>query len=239
MDKEQIISYFNAKYQLNEEQKAYLNTHAKRFELVLKHINQNSHQQVLDIGPSFLSILLKEKYQNNLTLLGFADLESTGGHLPDIEILKQNNLIVQDLNFWKVDKNSHLKYDLIICAEVMEHLYSSPVILLQNFYNSLRSNGVLMIQTPNAVALKNRIKLLFGKNPYDIPRENVKNPGHFREYTVKELADIAQKAGFEVQEVITDEYFENPSVKSKIYRSLKTIIPASLKSGITIILKKP
>lgn len=96
-----------------------------------------------------------------------------------------------------------------------------------------------MIQTPNAVALKNRIKLLFGKNPYDIPRENVKNPGHFREYTVKELADIAQKAGFEVQEIITDEYFENPSIKSKIYRSLKTIIPASLKSGITIILKKP
>jgi len=239
MDKEQIISYFNTKYQLNEEQTAYLNTHAKRFELVLKHINQSSHQQVLDIGPSFLSILLKEKYQNNLTLLGFSDLESTGGHLPDIEILKQNNLIVQDLNFWKVDKNSHPKYDLIICAEVMEHLYSSPVILLQNFYNSLKSNGVLMIQTPNAVALKNRIKLLFGKNPYDIPRENVKNPGHFREYTVKELADIAQKAGFELQEIITDEYFENPSIKSKIYRSLKTIIPASLKSGITIILKKP
>lgn len=239
MDKEQIISYFNAKYQLNEEQTAYLNTHAKRFELVLKHINQSNDQQVLDIGPSFLSILLKEKYQNNLTLLGFADLESTGGHLPDIEILKQNNLIVQDLNFWKVDKNTNLTYDLIICAEVMEHLYSSPVILLQNFYNSLKSNGVLMIQTPNAVALKNRIKLLFGKNPYDIPRENVKNPGHFREYTVKELADIAQKAGFELQEIITDEYFENPSIKSKIYRSLKTIIPASLKSGITIILKKP
>jgi SAM-dependent methyltransferase len=239
MDKEQIISYFNTNYQLNEEQTAYLNTHAKRFELVLKHINQSNDQQVLDIGPSFLSILLKEKYQNNLTLLGFADLESTGGHLPDIEILKQNNLIVQDLNFWKVDKNIHLKYDLIICAEVMEHLYSSPVILLQNFYNSLKSNGVLMIQTPNAVALKNRIKLLFGKNPYDIPRENVKNPGHFREYTVKELADITQKAGFEVQEVITDEYFENASIKSKIYRSLKTIIPASLKSGITIILKKP
>jgi SAM-dependent methyltransferase len=239
MDKEQIISYFNAKYQLNEEQTAYLNTHAKRFELVLKHINQSNDQQVLDIGPSFLSILLKEKYQNNLTLLGFADLESTGGHLPDIEILKKNNLIVQDLNFWKVDKNTNLTYDLIICAEVMEHLYSSPVILLQNFYNSLKSNGVLIIQTPNAVALKNRIKLLFGKNPYDIPRENVKNPGHFREYTVKELADIAQKAGFELQEIITDEYFENPSIKSKIYRSLKTIIPASLKSGITIILKKP
>jgi cell division protein ZapA (FtsZ GTPase activity inhibitor) len=66
MDKEQIISYFNAKYQLNEEQKAYLNTHAKRFELVLKHINQSSHQasfRYFIFTQSKATILLKTFHQ--------------------------------------------------------------------------------------------------------------------------------------------------------------------------------
>jgi 2-polyprenyl-3-methyl-5-hydroxy-6-metoxy-1,4-benzoquinol methylase len=239
MQKEQIISFFNSRYSLNEEQSAYLTIHAKRFELILKHVNQYSYQQVLDIGPSFLSILLQEKYHTNLSLLGFADLESTGGHLPNFEVLKQNNLIIQDLNFWQAMQNDSKKYDLIICAEVIEHLYSSPFILLQNFYSLLAKNGVLIIQTPNAVSLKKRLKLLFGKNPYDIPRENIKNPGHFREYTLKELVAIGNKTGFKVQDAFTDEYFENPSLTSKIYRSLKPIIPANLRSGITLILQKP
>ena len=71
-----------------------------------------------------------------------------------------------------------------------------------------------------------------------MPRENLSNPGHYREYTAKELTDLALKNKFSIETVFLDEYFEYPSITSKIYRSFKNLIPKNFKSGITIILKK-
>src|SRR5690606_13095782 len=139
--------------------------------------------------------------------------------------------------FWDAG-NDLRKFDLVVCCEVIEHLYTSPVKLLNNFYQSLNPNGYLIIQTPNAVSLRKRLSLLSGNNPYNVPRENLKNPGHFREYTAKELKEMAIGIGFNVEYLMIDEYFEYPSMASKLYRTLKNIIPPNLRSGITIILKK-
>ena len=49
-----------------------------------------------------------------------------------------------------------------------------------------------MVSTPNALWLKHRIKLLMGRHPYELIREDKGNPGHFREYTAGELGDIAR-----------------------------------------------
>lgn len=237
MTKNQIFSYFNSLYRLNEAQKLYLRIHGKRFEIVLDWLKHKNLSSVLDVGPSFLSELLYLKLGNKLSLIGFDASESLGGHLASNAILKKTHFIQQDLNFWDAGK-TNATFDLIICAEVMEHLYTSPNRLFQNFYSSLNPKGYLIVQTPNAVALRKRLLLLFGKNPYEVPRENLKNPGHYREYTATELRQLATKTGFGVEKLIIDDYFEYPSLTSKIYRIFKNIIPPSLKSGITIILYK-
>ncbi len=237
MTKSQILAHFHKLYDLNEEQKLYLEIHAKRFEIILNWLNLKEFDTVLDIGPSFLSELMFEKLGNRLSLMGFDAAESLGGHLASSAILKKIDFITQDLNFWKTT-TTDTKFDLIVCGEVIEHLYTSPNKLFNNFYQVLNGNGYLIIQTPNAVALRKRLSMLLGKNPYDIPRENLTNPGHYREYTANELKQFATQAGFKIEKVIVDEYFEYPSLTSKIYRAFKIIIPPNLRSGITIILKK-
>ncbi|OAQ41551.1 hypothetical protein A5893_00085 [Pedobacter psychrophilus] len=239
MQKEEIKKYFYDNFELNPEKKDYLEIHAKRFETILSTIENKKFNAILDIGPSFLSELLYQKFGEKLTLLGFDGEVSEGGHLPNSAILKKIKLIKQDLNFFKAYAEDLPKYDLIICAEVMEHLYTSPKILFKNLSHLLNKEGLLIIQTPNAVALRKRLALFFGKNPFEMLRENLENPGHFREYTAKELVDLGKENGLIIEHFIFDEYFEYPSTLSKFYRSFKAIIPKNLKSGITIVFKKP
>lgn len=237
MEKKQIISYFTNRYTLNKEQQLYLAIHAKRYQTVLSWLADKQFNRVLDIGPSYLSELLQNHLQKPITLMGFDAEESVGGHLPSLEILSNNHFIQQNLNDWATDAQSP-KYDLIICGEILEHLYSAPQKLFQNLYKSLNTGGFLILQTPNAVALRKRISLLIGINPFEMPRENQKNPGHYREYTPNELRKLARANGFCIQKLILDEYFEYPSWQSKVYRNVKSLIPANLRSGITIILQK-
>lgn len=239
MTKQAIISFFEEKYHLNEEQKLYLTIHAKRFEVILSLISNRDFNKVLDIGPSFLSELLYNQFENKLSLLGFDDEESAGGHLPDSSIFKKVNFIAQDLNFWDYSNTKISNFDLIICGEVLEHLYTSPGMLYQNLYQSLNKNGILIIQTPNAVSLRKRLKMLFGQNPFEIPRDNLKNPGHYREYTINELVKLGLESGFTLEKILLDEYFEYPSKLSQLYRKFKSFIPKPLRSGITIVFKKP
>ena len=238
MNKSEIISFFNQRYKLNEEQKLYLEIHAKRFETILTLIDKNTQTKTLDIGPSFLSELLYQIFGKNLTLLGFKNDNSFGGHLVNSSIFEKVKLMEQDLNFFKSDSRTEEKFDLIICGEVIEHLYTSPKKLFQNCYHLLNKNGILIIQTPNAASVKKRLSLLFGKNPFEMPRENLQNPGHYREYTIKELHDLGKETQFIIKKTVLDEYFEYPSKTSKMYRSFKSFIPKKLKSGITIVYQR-
>lgn len=237
MTKSQILVHFNSLYNLNEEQNLYLEIHSKRFELILNWLNPKNFGSVLDIGPSFLSELLFKRFNDKLSIMGFDATESLGGHLASSHIFEQTNFIQQDLNFLDA-KALRQKFDLITCGEVIEHLYTSPKRLIQQFAQMLNANGYLIIQTPNAVSLRKRLLFLFGRNPFEIPRENLNNPGHYREYTTKELKQLAVQNGFKVEKLMLDEHFEYPSTTSKIYRTFKNIIPPNLRSGITIILKK-
>ncbi|MBK0382659.1 methyltransferase domain-containing protein [Pedobacter sp. SD-b] len=239
MKKEAIKTYFKQNFKLDQEKRDYLKIHAKRFETVLNILGHQEFNAILDIGPSFLSELLFQKFGNRLTLLGFDGEESEGGHLPSSSILNKTKLIKQDLNFFGPKADVFKTYDLIVCAEVMEHLYTSPFQLFDSLSSLLNKNGLLIIQTPNAVALRKRLAMLFGNNPFEIPRQNLQNPGHFREYTAKELINFGEYGGLEINRIIYDEYFEYPSVLSKFYRSFKAIIPKKMKSGITIVYKKP
>ena len=44
-------------------------------------------------------------------------------------------------------------YDAIVFAEVLEHLHTSPTLVLQVLTSLLKPGRLLVVQTPNAVAL--------------------------------------------------------------------------------------
>ena len=71
---------------------------------------------------------------------------------------------------------------LAVMAEVLEHLYTAPTLVLGFAYSLMEPGGILIVETPNAASLKKRLRLLVGRHPYEMIRENAVNPGHFRPF---------------------------------------------------------
>lgn len=60
----------------------------------------------------------------------------------------------------------------------------------------MKTDGRLIITTPNLVRLNNRIKLLIGKSiNYDISI-NYEYGAHYREYTASEIIYLLETSGF-------------------------------------------
>lgn len=56
-------------------------------------------------------------------------------------------------------------FDVVLFASVLEHLYN-PRFALDEVARVLRPGGILLLETPNALALGRRLDALFGKNPF-------------------------------------------------------------------------
>ncbi|MDH5683863.1 MAG: class I SAM-dependent methyltransferase [candidate division WOR-3 bacterium] len=232
---------------LDEEAKIYLKYHSKRYSHLLKVASEiralipETNIRIMDIGPSFFTeLLVKNLPQDSISTLGFDYNKSRGGHFPLSINYDKSSFVNFDLNDAQYPEKL-IKIplcDMVIMAEVIEHLYTAPTLVFNFIKSFLKEDGYLLIQTPNAAALIKRINLLFGKNPYEMIRENRDNPGHFREYTKAELFSIAQKSGFKIIRFIYKNYFNRLSLKEKIYGFILNFLPVSLRDGITIVLQK-
>ena len=82
----------------------------------------------------------------------------------------------------------HDKYDVIVAAEVIEHLYY-PDLIFQKVKAHLKPNGIFIGSVPNAYNIKNRFRYFFGiqKNtPLD-------DPTHINQFSYKILRAALQK----------------------------------------------
>jgi 2-polyprenyl-3-methyl-5-hydroxy-6-metoxy-1,4-benzoquinol methylase len=170
--------------------------HNNRFHRTLeicKELIPDPRARVLDVGPSYFTTLLAQEYRN-VSTLGLDIMTDHGGQrhdsvialaLPHVKFELNNS---KDINRWpKVAR----PFDLIVFAETLEHLYTAPEYSLMFLGNLLTEKGILLVTTPNAAMIMKRfILMLKGKNPYEHIRLIGENPGHYREYTMKELIDI-------------------------------------------------
>ncbi|HXZ33144.1 MAG TPA: glycosyltransferase [Terriglobales bacterium] len=184
----------------------YLKFHKQRFEYVVSKCQElcpSRSTKVLDIGRSNLSRMLLEKY-DSVTTLGLP-LSDNGEFGSDAKCSHESGSfadgysghIVFDLNNAQtVDAlDWQQKFDLIVFAETIEHLYTAPELVLNLIKSLLADSGVIVCQTPNAAFLTKRIKLLLGQNPYERLRMSTINRGHIREYTSDELIEAGARAG--------------------------------------------
>jgi hypothetical protein len=121
---------------------------------------------------------------------------------------------------------------------VIEHLAVSPRHVLRFLGSALRSGGWLVLQTPNAARVGNRLRLLAGRNPFEQLRENSLDPGHFREYTVDELLELSRETGFEPGGWLAANYFDTGSMPNRVLRAVEPLVPRRLRGGITVWLRK-
>lgn len=234
----EIINYFKD-WDIDSEFRNYLNYHHLRYYYLVNEVENILVKKVLkkfkilDIGHSFQTEILRNNLPDvQIDSLGFKD--------PRFPLRPRDKHYQFDLN------NSEFKnkwpeigkYNIIVFSEVIEHLYTSPNIVLNFISSLLKKGGILIIQTPNATALNRRLKLLIGKNPYDLIREERINPGHFREYTIFELINYGKGTGYEIISYKLNNYFTGNNPVRKLYNFISPVLPETLREGITIILKK-
>jgi len=224
---------------------SYVAFHAKRFAFLLQLLRtyiSDKSRPVLDVGPSELTLLMAEAFGVRVDSLGFSGHRQAAAKHFGFDL---ND--AQDRARWRADIGP---YDIIVMAEVIEHLHTSPARVLAFLRTLLAPNGVLIIQTPNAAALHKRVKLLAGRNPYELIREDATDPGHLREYTARELRRYAQQVDLIVERCSHENYFDFRFLhqaglppKERHFLALVNagyrFMPPTFKPCITCILKRP
>jgi SAM-dependent methyltransferase len=228
--------------------RGYLAFHAPRFRFLLQLIDQHLdelHLRILDIGLSPFTTLLREHLCAPVDSLGLESQSALqdGTHVQiDLNQLGDRSFQAPPLG----------PYDVIVFAEVLEHLWTSPLPVLRFLRDALAQGGVLIVQTPNAASLFKRLKLLLGSNPYEMIRESRMNPGHFREYTVAELEDLAERTGLEIVSVFRRYYFDarfadmqesgRGGTPTPVLGTIKNVVysalPPFLREGVTMVLRR-
>lgn len=175
------------------------------------------------------------------------------------EIANYKNILFADAENFQSSK----KYDLIFAGEILEHLYN-PDGLLASCALSLKSNGYLVITTPNLACIYNRIFLMFGwslgnyfpslrllaGNPFfkDKVGEFGKIADHKSVFTQKALREILLFYGFKIihfsgydygqtnlLKTTNGKYYKLPFTKTRTL--LNNLLPQKMKEGMMFICK--
>lgn len=225
---------------LDEEAYVYLAYHARRYlhlvrtiDAVLRERGRLEQPRILDVGPNYQTELLRAAHpEGRIDTLGFAH--------PSFPPRPGEEHVHFDLNdaYYPDRWPESPGHDIVVMAEVIEHLYTSPVTVLECVSSCLASGGAVVIQTPNACALHKRLRMLAGRNPYEPIRGSRGNPGHFHEYTLSELQEAGFAAGLEVLRCDVTNYFEPATAGARLYNEAGRLLPPTLRHGITICLAR-
>ncbi len=107
-----------------------------------------------------------------------------------IDIYPLKDSIVSDLNK-KFPLEDNL-FDTVVSTDVIEHLYDINN-FLSEIHRVLKKGGKVIISTPNAISWRNRLFLLFGKNPFI---EQYEMTGHIVFLDYKNLEKKLKESGF-------------------------------------------
>ena len=225
-----VLEHF-ASWDLNDEERRYLDLHAPRFAYVLPLVADSQPKRILDVGPHFLTELLGISFPGaTLNTLGFPNPscyreDRVAGHF-DFDLNGVQDGAAPELP----------EHDVVVMAEVVEHLYTAPELVLAFLRSALAPGGRLVLQTPNAAAWNKRLALLRGVNPFEPIRESRENPGHFREYTAAELRRLGDDVGLEVERLELVDYFNAPM---KAPARVASRLRPALRQGISVVYRRP
>jgi SAM-dependent methyltransferase len=118
------------------------------------------------------------------------------------------------------DKNT---FDMIMLHGVLEHLHDSPRDILNDLLELAKPQGLLFITVPNAVNIRKRIDVIFGKT--NLPRFDGYYwypgawRGHIREYVRDDLVKLSNYLNLELLELNSCDHMIHklPTVVRPIY----------------------
>lgn len=150
---------------------------------------------VLDIGCGDGLLMESLKKEKNIKITGI-DISSKA-----IEICKSRGLnciqgdITDTLPF--ADKS----FESVLLIDVLEHIFQ-PLDVLKEAHRVC--TGYVYISVPNFVSFPARLQVLLGK----VPENNTPRDGHVYWMTKKVITSLLKEAGFEVEEIIVNTFWE-------------------------------
>jgi len=105
-------------------------------------------------------------------------------------------IVVDDLDEFRSAKLRQ-RYDLVIAADVLEHL-RDPEFVLSELRKILLPGGRLVVSLPNVANLYVRLNMLFGRFPYH--SKGILDRTHLHFYTLKSAERLFAKSGWIVTE---------------------------------------
>lgn len=158
--------------------------------------------EVLDVGCG-RKALLKDQVNAEDDYWG-CDIQQPDVPLERFERINLNETSIKDVY-------GERQFDVIFCGEVIEHLFS-PDALLVDLKSLLRSEGLLILSTPNLAYWANRILLPFGVSPLFLENsaavklgrrfrwfgQGNETQGHIRLFTYTAARDLLALHGFEL-----------------------------------------
>jgi trans-aconitate methyltransferase len=162
----------------------YLEMHPPRYRLLMQLVLDlvsrlpkpaTGKLRILDIGPRFDVELMHRLMPDVL-------VDTLGIDPGFVGARDGERRVIFDLNDADLeDRRPEMdRYPLVVMAEVLEHLYMPPSVTLGWVKSLLAPGGYLVVQTPNAVSLPNRLRMLIGKNPFQPLTAERAFPGHKR-----------------------------------------------------------
>jgi len=120
------------------------------------------------------------------------------------------------------DKYGDIKFDVIFCGEVIEHLFS-PDDLLQEIKGLMHTDSILILSTPNLGYYLNRVMLLFGISPFFLENsseiklgrkfkflgQHNKTEGHIKVFTYGALKDLFKIKGLKIVRIKSVPVWDN------------------------------
>ena len=190
--------------------------------------------RLLDVGPGYQTLMFNRLWPEiHIDTIGFPD-----DKFPPLPGEQRIHFDLNSASDTALLPALPAKYDLVTYCEVVEHLYTSPVHSLRFLGSALTPNGYMLVTTPNGVALHRRVRLLFGRNPQELIREDLSNPGHYREYARRELIEIAHRAGLSEVSTRMGHYTSTGSLSSRIFGAVTPSLPGDLRKDMAIVFQR-
>lgn len=205
-----------------DQQKQYLTMHRNRYVHTLRALSKCSPpKRFLEIGSSGFFMRLAKTIWPTVEVFGTQYSNEAGFKEEDVPFNGWGNYsfyLGNPERFpYSIEPDS---FDLILCAEVIEHMSVDPMALLAEINRILVVGGRLVLTTPNIVGSRSILAALEHRMPFNFYAFNKSRTTdrHNIEYSPDLLSNVLRSAGFDIEYLVTVNAWSLPDERvEKIY----------------------
>ena len=196
------MNYWAQIYQKTEKSRIK-NIFEPRLQLVQKVLDENNFKKInhlVEVGAGygwFCRLAQKKKLANSITAIEPSEITSKiCKQIPNINVVEST-----------IEKIPELNADVIVNFELIEHLFD-PKPFVKSCYDGLKSNGLLILTTPNFFGLDMQIL----KKQHD----SIVAPNHLNFFNPNSISLLLKSAGFKKIKIITPGILDVEIIMNKL-----------------------